>query len=177
MSVYKLWRSKAFRCTATPARTSDYSDKLQCLVGGLSPGALWPCCRTAICACQAPSTVATRAPGGAGDAGERGALQLLAGQAAALESLLQCMQRGWMCLLVGAPGSGAAAPPARPPRLPARRAPRARGRWHRSAHPAPVGLATPRPEGVCLRACMPAAQALHPSACSALWLTTQRRVS
>lgn len=44
--------------------------------------------------------------GCAGEAGAGGALQLLAGQAGALESLLVCMQRGWMCLLVGAPGSG-----------------------------------------------------------------------
>ncbi len=43
---------------------------------------------------------------GAGEADAGGALQLLAGQAPALESLLACMQRGWMCLLVGMPGSG-----------------------------------------------------------------------
>ena len=42
----------------------------------------------------------------AGEAGAGGPLQLLAAQAGALESLLACMQRGWMCLLVGAPGSG-----------------------------------------------------------------------
>ena len=44
--------------------------------------------------------------GRAGEAGAGGPLQLLAGQAGALESLLACMQRGWMCLLVGAPCSG-----------------------------------------------------------------------
>lgn len=45
-------------------------------------------------------------PRGAGEADAGGALQLLAGQSPALESLLACMQRGWMCLLVGMPGSG-----------------------------------------------------------------------
>ncbi len=33
-------------------------------------------------------------------------LQLLQGQAGALESLAQCMQRGWMAILVGPPGAG-----------------------------------------------------------------------
>ena len=33
-------------------------------------------------------------------------LQLLQGQGAAVESLAQCMQLSWMCILVGPSGSG-----------------------------------------------------------------------
>ena len=33
-------------------------------------------------------------------------LQLLRSQMAPLESLAQCMQQSWMCILVGPPGAG-----------------------------------------------------------------------
>lgn len=36
----------------------------------------------------------------------RDEMQLLQGQGAALESLAQCMQLSWMCILVGPSGSG-----------------------------------------------------------------------
>ena len=35
-----------------------------------------------------------------------GGLALLQSQAGTLEAAAHCMQRGWMCILVGGPGSG-----------------------------------------------------------------------
>ena len=40
------------------------------------------------------------------EAGTGEQLQLLRVQAAPLESLAQCMQQSWMCILVGPPGAG-----------------------------------------------------------------------